>query len=61
MYTTHNEGNSVVCEGFIGSLKNKIHKCMTLISKNTCIDRWYNEWIHGGGYRISKKLLKMSK
>ena len=39
MYTTHNEGNSVVCEGFIGSLKNKIHKCMTLISKNTCIDR----------------------
>ena len=33
MYSTHNEGKSVVAERFIRTLKNKIYKYMTLISK----------------------------
>ena len=33
MYSTHNEGKSVVAERFIKSLKNKIYKHMTAISK----------------------------
>ena len=33
MYSTHNEGNSVVAERFIRTLKNKIYKHMTAISK----------------------------
>ena len=39
MYSTHNEGNSVVAERFIGTLKNKIKKYMTSISKNVYIDK----------------------
>ena len=39
MYSTHNEGKSVVAERFIRTLKNKIYKCMTLISKNVYIDK----------------------
>ena len=36
MYSTHNEGESVVVEKFIRTLKNKIYKYMTSISyKNT--------------------------
>ena len=31
MYSTHNEGKSVVVERFIRTLKNKIYKYMTLI------------------------------
>ena len=31
MYSTHNEGRSVVAERFIRTLKNKIYKCKTLI------------------------------
>ena len=38
MYSTHNEGKSVVAEKFISSLKNKIYKYMTSISKNVYID-----------------------
>ena len=34
MYSTHNEGKSVVAGRFIGTLKNKISKHMTAISKN---------------------------
>ena len=34
MYSTHNEGKSVVAERFIITLKNKIYKHMTAISKN---------------------------
>ena len=34
MYSTHNEGKSVVAESFIRTLKNKIYKHMTSISKN---------------------------
>ena len=34
MYSTFNEGKSVVTERFIRALKNKIFKHMTVISKN---------------------------
>ena len=34
MYSTHNEGKSVVAERFIRTLKSKIYKYMTSISKN---------------------------
>ena len=33
MYSKHNEGKSVVAERFIRTLKNKIYKYMTSISK----------------------------
>ena len=39
MYSTHNEGKSVVADRFIRTLKNKIHKYMTSISKNVHIDK----------------------
>ena len=39
MYSTHNEGKSVVAEGFIRTLKSKICKYMTSISKNVYIDK----------------------
>ena len=38
MYSTHNEGKSVVAERFIRTLKNKIYKHMTSISKNVYFD-----------------------
>ena len=38
MYSAHNEGKSVVAQRFIGTLKTKIYKCMTSISKNVYID-----------------------
>ena len=39
MYSTHNEGKSVIAERFIRTLKNKIYKYMTSISKNAYIDK----------------------
>ena len=39
MYSTQNEGKSVVAERFIRTLNNKIYKYMTSISKNVYIDR----------------------
>ena len=39
MYTTYNEGKSVVAERFIRTLKNKINKYMTSILKNMYIDK----------------------
>ena len=36
MYSTHNEGKYVVSERFIETLKNKIYKHMTAVSKK-CI------------------------
>ena len=39
MYSTHNEGKSAIAERFIRTLKNKIYKYMTLISKNVYIDK----------------------
>ena len=38
MYSTHNEGKSVVAERFIRTLKSKIYKYMTSVSKNVYID-----------------------
>ena len=38
MYSTFNEGKSVVAERFIKTLKNKIYKHMTPISKNAYVD-----------------------
>ena len=39
MYSIHNEGKSVVAERFTRTLKTKIYKYMTSISKNVCIDK----------------------
>ena len=39
MYSTHNERKSVVPERFIRTIKNKIYKYMTSISKNVYIDK----------------------
>ena len=39
MYSTHNEGKAVVAERFITTLKSKIYKFMTLVSKNMYIDK----------------------
>ena len=38
MYSTHNEGKSVVAERFIRILKNKIYKHMTTVAKNVYFD-----------------------
>ena len=52
MYSTYNEGKSVVAERFIITLKNKIYKHMTAISKNVYfdilddIDDGYNNTYH---------------
>ena len=42
MYSIHNEGKSVVAERFIRTLKTKIYKYMTSISKNVYIDKLDN-------------------
>ena len=39
MYSTNNEGKSVIAERFIRTLKNKIYKYMTSISTNVYIDK----------------------
>ena len=39
MYSIHNEGKSVVPERFIRTLKTKIYKYMTSVSKNVYIDK----------------------
>ena len=52
IYSTYNEGKSVVAERFIRTLKNKIFKHMTAISKNVYFDVLddivdkYNDTIH---------------
>ena len=42
MYSTFNEGKSVVAERVIKTLKTKIHKYMTAISKNIFFDALYD-------------------
>ena len=42
MYSIDNEGKSVVAERFIRTLKTKIYKYMTLVSKNVYIDKLKN-------------------
>ena len=39
MYSTNNEGKSVIAERFIKTLKNKIYRYITSISKNVYIDK----------------------
>ena len=39
MYSTHNEGKSVVAERFISTIRGKIYKYMISISKNVYIDK----------------------
>ena len=39
IYSTHNEGKYVFAERFIRTLKNKIYKYVTSISKNVYIDK----------------------
>ena len=52
MYSTHNEGKSVVTERSIRMLKNKIFKQMTAVSKNVYfhvlddIVNKYNKTVH---------------
>ena len=52
MYSTYNEGKSAVAERFIRTLKNKIFKDMTAVSKNisfyvlTDIVNKYNNTVH---------------
>ena len=52
MYSTFNEGKSVVAERLIKTLKNKIYKHMTAISKNVYYDALddivnkYNNTVH---------------
>ena len=47
MSSIHNEGKSVVAERFIRTLKTKIYKYVTSISKNVYIDKLgqFSEWI----------------
>ena len=51
MYSTHNEGKSVITERFMRTLKNKIYKHMTAISKivyfnvlNDFVDKYNNTY-----------------
>ena len=52
MYSTYNKGKSVVAERFIRTLKNKIFKHMTAVSKNVYFDvlddivNKYNNTVH---------------
>ena len=39
MYSAHNGGKSVVAERFVRTIKSKIHKHMTSISKNVYVDK----------------------
>ena len=52
MYSTHNEGKSVVAERFIKTLKNKIYKHMTTLGKNVyfnvlddIVDKYNNSFL----------------
>ena len=53
MYSTHNKGKPVVSEWFITTLKNKIYKYLTSVSKNDYINKLddiinkYNNTYHG--------------
>ena len=45
MHSTHYEGKTVVVERFSRTLKTKVYKYMTSISKNVYIDKLYSKWI----------------
>ena len=60
MHST-NEGKSVVAEGFIRTLKNKIYKFKTSVSKNVYIDKLdhiVNKYIYFLHNRSSIKKIK---
>ena len=60
MYSTHNEGISVVAERFIRTIKNKIYKYMTSISKTVYIDKLddiVDEYINTCHRTIKMKLI----
>ena len=60
MYSTHNKGQSFVAERFIRTLKNKIYKHMTSVSKNVYIDKLHdvvNEYNNTYHITIKKKLV----
>ena len=57
MYSTHNEGQSVVGERFIRTTKNKIYKYMTSISKKVYIDKLDD--IVGKHNNIKHRTIKM--
>ena len=44
MYSTYNEGKSVVAERFIRTLKNKLYKHMMATGKNVYYDDLVNEY-----------------
>ena len=61
IYSTYNEGKSVIAERFIRTIKTKIHKYMTAISKNIYFDALdivdkYNNTVHR---TIKMKQLKL--
>ena len=43
MFSMHNEGKSIIPERFIRTLKNKIYKYMSSVSKTVCIDKLDNK------------------
>ena len=57
MYSIHNEGKSAVAERLIRTLKTKIYKYMTAISKNLYIDK-LNDIVDdcNNTYRITIKM-----
>ena len=62
MYSMHNEGKSLIDERFIRTLKNKMYKYLTSISKNVYIDKWddiVNKYIKICTYGNSKWNLLM--
>ena len=42
MYSTHNEGKSFVADRFIRTLKNRVYKYMTSISKTVYINKLHD-------------------
>ena len=57
MYSIHNEGKSVIAERFIRTLKTRIYKYMTSLSKNVRIDKLddiVNEY--NNTYHITNKM-----
>ena len=42
LYSTHNEGKSVVAERFVKSLRDKIYKKLTASNSKFCLAIWIN-------------------
>ena len=67
MYSTHNEGKSVIAEKFIRTLKYKIYKYMTSVSKNVYVDKLddivnkYNNTYHSTIKMKSVDTVRISK